>query len=143
MRDYAKAYDIEQLVTDAVQNQFEVRLPAAFRTFQRLNDEGRLVLIFDGFDEMDRRSGDYKTTVDNFREIARLAGRRSKVLLTCREEFFRVDQQVSEAHDVIRIEGRPNYEVLTLARSTTIISGTRYASETGPSRCLIPKNPGH
>ena len=122
LRDYAKAYDIEQLVTDAVQNKFGVRLPAAFRTFQRLNDEGRLVLIFDGFDEMDRRSGDYKTTVDNFREIARLAGPRSKVLLTCREEFFRDDQQVSEAHGVIaiegrviRIEGRPNYEVLTLA----------------------------
>ena len=155
LRDYAKAYDIEQLVTDAVQNRFQVALPAAFRTFKRLNDEGRLVLIFDGFDEMDRRTGDYKTTIENFQQIARLAGPQAKVVLTCREEFFRSDDELQDAldaahdarpqrdgrpsgvrarrpaaeeagpeheppaarpaQDVIQIEDRPNYEVLTLA----------------------------
>jgi formylglycine-generating enzyme required for sulfatase activity len=89
LRDYSRAYDIEQVLTDALSNRFDVKLGAGFKTIRRLNDEGRLLLIFDGFDEMERRASDYRTALDNFWEIAKLIAPRAKILLTCRTAFFR------------------------------------------------------
>lgn len=89
LRDYSRAYDIEQLVTDAIANRYKVGLAAGYKTFARLNEAGRLLLIFDGFDEMERRVSDYRTTVDNFWELAKAVCPNSKVLLTCRTAYFR------------------------------------------------------
>jgi hypothetical protein len=114
IRDYGQTEQMEDMVTVALQNKFRIPLAAGFRTFKRLNDEGRLALIFDGFDEIDRRS-DYRDAVRKFEQIARLAGPKSKVFLTCREEFFRHDLEAKAAHDVIKIGDRPNYDILYLA----------------------------
>jgi hypothetical protein len=35
LRDYSKAYDIEQVLTDALANRFGVELAAGFKTLQR------------------------------------------------------------------------------------------------------------
>ena len=80
LRDYSRAYDIEQVLTDALTNRFDIKLGAGFKTISRLNQEGRLLLIFDGFDEMERRASDYRTALDNFWEIAKLITPRSKIL---------------------------------------------------------------
>jgi len=89
LRDYSRAYDVEQLITDAVANRYKVNLAAGYRTFARINEAGRLLLIFDGFDEMERRVSDYRTTVENFWELAKVVCPASKVLLTCRTAYFR------------------------------------------------------
>lgn len=89
LRDYSRAYNIEQLITDALVNRFKVKLAAGYKTFARLNEAGRLLLIFDGFDEMERRVSDNRTAVDNFWELARVVRSNSKVLLTCRTAYFR------------------------------------------------------
>jgi len=89
LRDYSRAYDVEQLITDAIANRYKVGLAAGYKTFARLNQAGRMLLILDGFDEMERRVSDYRTTVDNFWELARIVGPSSKMLLTCRTAYFR------------------------------------------------------
>lgn len=89
LRDYSRAYDVEQLITDAIVNRYGIGLTAGYKTFARLNETGRLLLIFDGFDEMERRVSDYRTTVDNFWELAKVVCPASKVLLTCRTAYFR------------------------------------------------------
>lgn len=96
LRDYSRAYDVEQLITDAVANRYKVSLAAGYKTFARLNEAGRLLLIFDGFDEMERRVSDYRTTVDNFWELAKVVSPASKVLLTCRTAYFRHQQEEEE-----------------------------------------------
>jgi formylglycine-generating enzyme required for sulfatase activity len=127
LRDYSRAYDIEQVLTDALTNRFEIKLGAGFKTISRLNDEGRLLLIFDGFDEMERRARDYRTAVDNFWEIAKLIKPRSKILLTCRTAFFRHRTHEEEVlkskrgevtlvkgDEVIDLSDRRKFEVLHL-----------------------------
>jgi WD40 repeat protein len=89
LRDYSRAYDVEQLITDAIANRYKVGLAAGYKTFARLNRAGRLLLIFDGFDEMERRVSDYRTTVENFWELAKVASPASKIVLTCRTAYFR------------------------------------------------------
>ena len=127
LRDYSRAYDIEQALTDACVNRFGIQLAAGFKTLQRLNDEGRLLLIFDGFDEMERRASDYRTALENFWQIAKLVSPRAKILLTCRTSFFRhrtEEQEVLEqgrepvrvkaGDDVIDLAGRKGFEVVHL-----------------------------
>ncbi len=96
LRDYSRAYDIEQVLTDAVTNRFGVALAAGYKTIRRLSDEGRLLLIFDGFDEMERRASDYRTALENFWEIAKLISPKAKILLTCRTAFFRTQTEEAE-----------------------------------------------
>lgn len=127
LRDYSRAYDVEQLITDALTNRYKVGLAAGYKTFARLNEAGRLLLIFDGFDEMERRVSDYRTTVDNFWELAKVVCPTSKVLLTCRMAYFRHRGEeeetltprrgrvsVAAGDQVIDLRGRAQFEVLHL-----------------------------
>ena len=109
LRDYSRAYDIEQVLTDALANRFGVELAGGYKTIRRLSDEGRLLLIFDGFDEMERRASDYRTALENFWQIATLISPRAKILLTCRTAFFRHRTEESEVleHDPGEAQGRP------------------------------------
>ena len=123
LRDYAKAMNLEQLVTDFLVNRYGIQ--AGYEAFRRFNADGKLVLLFDGFDEMAQKV-DYQTTVDNFEELARAVEARSKVILTCRTPYFRTSQEVrdllqaqnsevwetSEAR--IDLTERPNFEIVHL-----------------------------
>jgi formylglycine-generating enzyme required for sulfatase activity len=101
LRDYAKAMNLEQLVTDFLVNRYRVR-QASYEAFQRFNADGKLLLLFDGFDEMAQKT-DYATTIANFWELAKAVVPGSKVLLTCRTPYFRTSH---EARTVFRGEAR-------------------------------------
>jgi len=103
LRGYARALNIEQLVTDTLINTYHIDLVGGFETFMHLNRYGRLLLIFDGFDEMERRV-DYGVALQNYEEISRTVVERSKVILTSRPLFF------ADAEKVLR----PGFEILSL-----------------------------
>jgi len=128
LRDYAKAVSLKQLVTDFLVNRYSIQ--AGYEAFRRFNADGKLLLLFDGFDEMAQKV-DYQTTVDNFEELARAVEDRSKVLLTCRTPYFRTRQEAEkllsprgleplpEARDLperaaIDLTERPNFEIVHL-----------------------------
>jgi len=93
LRDYAKAMNLQQLVTDFLVNRYGIQV--GYEAFRRFNADGKLVLLFDGFDEMAQKV-DYQTTVDNFEELARAVEARSKVILTCRTPYFRTSREAEE-----------------------------------------------
>jgi len=128
LRDYAKAVSLKQLVTDFLVNRYSIQ--AGYEAFRRFNADGKLLLLFDGFDEMAQKV-DYQTTVDNFEELARAVEARSKVLLTCRTPYFRTREEAEkllsprgleplpEARDLperaaIDLTERPNFEIVHL-----------------------------
>ncbi|MBM2622134.1 NACHT domain-containing protein [Actinoplanes sp. LDG1-06] len=86
LRDYAKAVSLESLFSEFFFRKHEI-LPNGYRVFETLNRMGRLLLIFDGFDEMAARV-DRQAMINNFWELARAVVPGSKVLLTCRTEHF-------------------------------------------------------
>jgi uncharacterized protein YjbI with pentapeptide repeats len=89
LRDYAKSYSIQQMITDLLVNEYEfTNNTGAFKVFEELNRQGKFLLIFDGFDEMAQKV-DYGVVVNNFWELAKVAVPNSKVLLTCRTTHFR------------------------------------------------------
>lgn len=116
LREYTKSLEIEQLVTDAIVNN-GADLPGGFSTFNCLNKNGKLLLILDGFDEMEQRV-DFFTKVKNFEELARLVLPKSKVILTSRTSYFRsnIEEQdiLGEHRHQIDLKSRPNFDVIYL-----------------------------
>jgi len=86
LRDYAKAVSVESLFSEFFFRKHEIPLPG-YSAFEQLNRIGKLLLIFDGFDEMAARV-DRQKMINNFWELARVVVPGSKAILTCRTEHF-------------------------------------------------------
>jgi predicted NACHT family NTPase len=98
LRDYAKSLDVSNVMAGFFFNQHNIKLNHA--VFDRLNQMGKLLLIFDGFDEMADKVDRQKMT-ENFRELVKVITPNSKVILTCRTEHFDTAQDaIDKLHDV-------------------------------------------
>jgi len=85
LRDYAKALDVENVLAwffFSIHN-----IPLTNLVFKQLNKMGKLVLIFDGFDEMAGKV-DHQKVIENFWELAKVVETGAKVILTCRTEHL-------------------------------------------------------
>jgi len=89
LRDFTKTMKSKHLICNLLDDYYKLPFMGnSFEVFEKLNHEGKLLLILDGFDEMARKT-DYQTVVDNFWELANLIDMKSKVILAGRTEYFR------------------------------------------------------
>ncbi|MEO1760991.1 MAG: NACHT domain-containing protein [Cyanobacteria bacterium J06629_18] len=86
LRDYAKAVSVESLFSEFFFRQYKIPIPH-YDAFVQLNRMGKLLLIFDGFDEMAARVN-RQEMINNFWELAKVVVPGAKVILTCRTEHF-------------------------------------------------------
>ena len=86
LRDYAKAVSVESLFSEFFFRQHEIPIPG-YSAFEQLNRMGKLLLIFDGFDEMAAKC-DRQQMINNFWELAKVVVPGAKVIFTCRTEHF-------------------------------------------------------
>jgi hypothetical protein len=120
LRDYAKALNVENVLAGFFYTQHNIRLNSA--VFDRLNQMGKLLLIFDGFDEMADKV-DHQKMIDNFWELVKVVTTNAKVILTCRTEHFPTAQVGRDAlrgellDSTARLTGvPPQFETLELMR---------------------------
>ncbi|QKQ74092.1 NACHT domain-containing protein [Nostoc sp. TCL240-02] len=85
LRDFAKAINVENVLAGFFFTQHNIRLTS--EVFDQLNQMGKLLLIFDGFDEMAAKV-DRQQMINNFWELAKVVVPGAKVILTCRTEHF-------------------------------------------------------
>ncbi|MDZ8140386.1 MAG: NACHT domain-containing protein [Nostoc sp. DedQUE04] len=83
--DFARALNVENVLAGFFFSQHNIRFTS--QVFDQLNRMGKLLLIFDGFDEMAARI-DRQQMINNFWELARVVVPGSKIILTCRSEHF-------------------------------------------------------
>lgn len=121
LRDYSKTADMRQLITDLLINRYEVKMTGGFSVFQLLNKSGKILLIFDGFDEMARKM-DQQTLVENFWRLAEVVDTNSKVILTCRTAYFRYRKEAEEilsgqrtGRTLIDLAEKPEFEIVNLS----------------------------
>lgn len=121
LRDYAKAVSMESLFSEFFFRKHEIPLPG-YSAFEQLNRMGKLLLIFDGFDEMASKI-DRQKMINNFWELAKTVVPGSKVILTCRSEHFleagesRALLKAELKASTAKITGKPpQFEVLELEK---------------------------
>ncbi|MBO3459139.1 NACHT domain-containing protein [Aetokthonos hydrillicola Thurmond2011] len=123
LRDYAKAVSVESLFSEFFFRKHEIPLPG-YSAFEQLNRMGKLLLIFDGFDEMAARIN-RQEMINNFWELAKVVVPGAKVILTCRKEHF---PEAKEGWALLNAELKastasltgetPQFEVLELEKLT-------------------------
>lgn len=92
LRDYAKEIDVDSLFLKFVFRKHNITGLRNYAAFEQLNRMGKLLLIFDGFDEMADRV-DRDKMVKNFWELARAVVPGAKAILTSRTEHFPARQE--------------------------------------------------
>ncbi len=81
--------NMRELIPHLFVNTYGLHFRNGYEIFDRLNRSGRLLIIFDGFDEMAPKV-DYQVTLKNYQVIADIVvPDRSKVILTSRTPYFR------------------------------------------------------
>ena len=120
LRDYAKALNVENVLAGFFFTQHNIRLNS--EVFDQLNRMGKLLLIFDGFDEMAAKV-DKQQMINNFWELAKVVVPGAKVVLTCRTEHFpdaREGRSLLNAElqgSTVKLTGEtPQFEVLELEK---------------------------
>ncbi|MEV8440158.1 SIR2 family protein [Actinosynnema sp. NPDC051121] len=122
LRNAQRSSNLREMIMNVLVDEFDLDLPGGYRTFEFLNHHDSMVLIFDGFDEMQVQV-DARKVEENFEELARVVvpEANSKVILTCRTGYFRTDIEgrgllAGEGIRRIRLRERPNFEILSLRR---------------------------
>ncbi len=112
LREYVKAGNVKTMVTDWLVN--ECGLPnGRYVVFRRMLENGRFVLILDGFDEMTMRTN-LQVIHDNFRNLSELYCPKGKLIIAGRPEYF---PDLEEMNRIIltgssRMRGDANIESL-------------------------------
>ena len=86
LRDNKDAFNLRQIITDNLINIYGVNL-SSFQAFERIASNGNIIMILDGFDEMVEKSDSF-TIMNSFKQIFILSNLNTKILLTCRTNFF-------------------------------------------------------
>lgn len=84
------------------------------RAFRYLLEQGRIALLFDGFDELALRVT-YPRAAEHFRTLLEAAAGQAKVLVASRKQHFESDRQVRSALSE-QLERLPNYRIAFLER---------------------------
>lgn len=92
LREYRTAINLRQVITDTLINEYGVPL-TSFQAFERFCSLGHAVVLLDGFDEMAANSTP-STLLDCLGQIFILAETNTKLIVTCRSNFFRSHYQL-------------------------------------------------
>src|SRR5205823_3850832 len=96
LRDYPSHLNLPSLLTDLLLNKYRSRA-RGYAVLEDLLRKGRIVILFDAFDEMASRS-DYQTTLKNFYAIEHLMQDKAKLILTCRTHYFKDQAETHTVH---------------------------------------------
>jgi formylglycine-generating enzyme required for sulfatase activity len=121
LRDYRHVETLQSIVTKGMTEKYGI-LNFNYPAFLRLLEEGRLLLIFDAFDELATLSERW-ATVASLRRLNEAVRGRSKVVLTCRTHYFTT--QAAEREGIAgsmprggelfaELEGRRNHSIVYL-----------------------------
>lgn len=114
--------DVREIVVNTLANTYGIR-NVNFNSFIKLLDAGRLLIIFDGFDETATKA-DTGQSLRILRELNSLVRRNAKVILSCRTHYFLTDTEAHadlakglrsrETELFTEQKGRTNFEIVYL-----------------------------
>lgn len=126
LRDHAGKINVEEIIVNTLSNTYGIR-NVSFGSFLKLLDAGRLVVLFDGFDETATMSNSSES-LRILRELNSVVRRNAKVIISCRTQYFRTDQEANrdlraglrfkETELFLEQKGRTNFEIIYVQEFT-------------------------
>jgi hypothetical protein len=115
LRSYPEHLNLPSVLTDLLVNKYGARC-RGFATVEKLLRDGKIVIVFDAFDEMASRT-DYSTTLNNFHALEKMLKDKAKALLTCRTHYFKDQEELHTVHRGTQLYQRAeerHYEIIHL-----------------------------
>jgi NACHT domain/Pentapeptide repeats (8 copies) len=147
MRDLEKGRDLDELIAQHMAHRKQD--PFHTRSFRYLLRQGRIVLLFDGFDELALRTN-YDRVPRHFATLRQAADGAAKVVVTSRHQYFITDDSVRKAlgGDVERLPGsrilrlfpldaRQRRELVVAAFDGDVTAADRFLTVLGTGRDLL------
>lgn len=106
LRDYSTAVNMDSLITNLLVNNCGIT-NANINTFQELIRMRDTIIFFDGFDEIARRV-DYTVKYKVFNEICKFVSDSSKIIVTCRFNFFNQKEEFERIFKASPLHFEPN-----------------------------------
>lgn len=94
LKRYHSLKEIKEQILEMMKNEYNLIIPSPLY-FQKLLEDGKLILFLDGFDEMESKSNK-DIIFKNFEEIIKLVTKSSKIILTSRTHYFKTHAQVRD-----------------------------------------------
>jgi Sulfatase-modifying factor enzyme 1/SIR2-like domain/NACHT domain len=124
LRDVTSLHEIEHVLSNALSARVGLMLSPDV-TVRQLSDQGLLLFIFDGFDEMPRLRTDQRRILKEFSEILKLISPHAKILLTCKTDFFKYrtapEQEMEQLPGTGRRRGTPSVIDLSDRRKFDVV----------------------
>ena len=119
LKNYNRIKNIKEMIQDVIKNDYNIIIHSPVY-FQNLLEDGKIILLLDGFDEMESKSNK-DIIIKNFEEITKLVTKKSKVILTSRTHYFKTHSQVKDVFnpqydtDLLKmIRGNHRFEIVEL-----------------------------
>lgn len=113
LRDYSTAINMESLITNLLINKCGIT-NANFNTFLELIQMRDTIIFFDGFDEIARRV-DYSVKYKVFNEICKFTSESSKIVVTCRFNFFNQKSEFDRIFKSSPLHFEPNTQTVNFS----------------------------
>ena len=94
LRTHEKAHSVEQIIAAHLAQSKEKFINLEALPF--MLQQGQIVLLFDGFDELALRTT-YEQAIEHFERLLRAVEGNAKLVLTSRRQFFETDEQILRA----------------------------------------------
>lgn len=118
LKDYAKAVSMENLLLDLFVNKCHMS-NVSMEAFKLMLNYMKFVLLFDGFDEVAKRVN-YDVKFDIFNQICQFCGENTKIIITCRPNYFQENREYKKLMENAHLQFEPNVENKALFYETYI-----------------------
>lgn len=105
LRDYTKAIDFENLFSNFFVKKCNI-YNSSYQTFNFLQKCKKFVILFDGFDEVAKRVN-YDVKFEVFNEICKYAIGDTKIILTCRPNYFQEANEYKKLIENMHLQFEP------------------------------------
>ena len=93
LREHTDSFKYPHFLSQHLQTQCGFEVP--FRVIEQLMEEGKLLILLDGFDELATKAT-VETRQSNFQEIGKLFRRSNKIILSSRPTYFLTDDEIRD-----------------------------------------------
>ncbi len=108
LKEYAKAVSMENLLMDLFVNKCQMA-GVSMEAFKLMLRYMKFVLLFDGFDEVAKRVN-YDVKFDIFNQICQFCGENTKIIITCRPNYFQENREYKRLMENAHLQFEPNVE---------------------------------
>lgn len=119
LKNYSRTRSLKETILEILKDDYNI----IFRSptyFQNLLDDGKIILLLDGFDEIEMKSNK-DIIIKLFDEITKLVTKKSKMILTSRTHYFKTHSHVNDIFNpqydtelLKMIRGNHKFEIIEL-----------------------------